>query len=346
MNLFDRTSLKTIHLNVRESKSSIEDIIINPESSCFFAKDNLEIEKIAKAVIYARENDKPVILTYGAHLIKNGLGLVLSKMVEEGIVTHLATNGAGSIHDWEFAFQGKTEEDVRKAISIGQFGLGEETGKYLNLAIISGAERGLGYGESISEIIHNEKLILSGLKNEKLEKLGIKKENISLPHLYKKYSVQNASFGKIPYTVHPCFGQDIIYTHPLSDGASIGKSAEIDFLKFVDSVSRLEDGGVYLSIGSAIMSPMIFEKSLSMARNIAIQQGRKIENFMIAVNDIQEGKWDWNKGEPPKDNPAYYLRFCKTFNRMGARALHYIQEDNRNFLLSLYQSIKKIKNYS
>ena len=80
-----------------------------------------------------------------------------------------------------------------------------------------------------------------------------------------------------------------------------------------------------------------------MARNIAIQKGKTIEDFMIVVNYIQEGKWDWSKGEPPKDNPAYYLRFCKTFNRMGARELHYIQVDNRNFILSLYQSIKNKK---
>ncbi len=341
-NLFDKTELKTIPLSLRESKSSIENIVVNPNSKLYPASDD-RIEHIAEQIISARKKNKPVILTYGAHLIKNGLGLVLRKMIEENIVTHLATNGAGSIHDWEFAFQGKTEEDVKKAISVGQFGLGEETGKYINLALISGAERGIGYGESICEMIHNEKLILSGIKNDKLERLSIKREDVSLLHPYKHYSVQEASFGKIPLTIHPCFGQDIIYTHQLSDGASIGKCAEIDFLKFVDSVSKLENGGVYLSVGSAIMSPMIFEKSLSMARNIAIQKGKTIEDFMIVVNDIQEGKWDWSKGEPPKDNPAYYLRFCKTFNRMGARELHYIQVDNRNFILSLYQSIKNKK---
>jgi hypothetical protein len=342
MTLFDRTSLKTIPLNLRKSKSSIEKIVIGPDSTSFFIEDNSKLEDIAKKIVYARQNNKPVILAYGAHLIKNGLGLILRRMIDEDLITHLATNGAGSIHDWEFSFQGKTEEDVKEAISIGQFGLGEETGKYINLAIISGAERGIGYGESICEMIHNEKLILSNMKNDRLKKFGIT-EDIILPHPYKQYSVQDASFGKIPFTVHPCFGQDIIYAHPLSDGASIGKGAEIDFLKFVDNVSQLEKGGVYLSVGSAIMSPMIFEKSLSMARNLAIQQGKKITDFTIVVNDLQQGKWDWNEGEPPKDNPAYYLRFCKTFNRMGARELHYIQADNRDFLVSLYQSIKKIK---
>jgi hypothetical protein len=343
MNSFDKTTLKTLPLSLRESKSSIEDIIVNPDSTYFFMENDSRIEHIAREIVSARQKNKPVILAYGAHLIKNGLGLVLRKMIEEDMITHLATNGAGSIHDWEFSFQGKTEEDVQKAVSVGQFGLWEETGKYLNLAIISGAERGIGYGESVCEMIHNEKLVLSKIKNDKLKKCGIKKKDILLPHPYKQYSVQDASFGKIPFTVHPCFGQDIIYTHPLNDGASIGKCAEIDFLKFTDSISKLEKG-VYLSVGSAIMSPMIFEKSLSMARNVAIQRGETINDFMIAVNDIQEGKWDWSKGEPPKNNPAYYLRFCKTFYRMGARELHYIKEDNKKFILSLYHSIKKIKN--
>lgn len=339
MNLFDRTLLKTLPFDNRVSKTSIEQIIINPDSSTFFMKDNSKIEHLAEQIIYARQKDKPVILVYGAHLIKNGLGLVLKNMIKENMITHLATNGAGSIHDWEFSFKGKTEENVKEAISIGQFGLCEETGKYINLAIISGAERGLGYGDSICEMIHNEKLILSNLKNDKLKKFGITKD-IKISHPYKQYSVQNASFKKIPFTIHPSFGQDIIYTHPLNDGASIGKCAEIDFLKFADSVNNLENGGVYLSVGSAIMSPMIFEKSLSMARNLAIQKEKKITDFVIAVNDIQEGNWDWNKGEPLKDNPDYYLRFCKTFSRMGARELNYIQADNRDFILSLYHSIK------
>ena len=139
------------------------------------------------------------------------------------------------------------------------------------------------------------------------------------------YSIQNSAFSNnVLFTVHPCYGQDIIYTHPLSDGVSIGKTAEIDFLKFVNSVSNLE-GGVYMSVGSAIMSPMIFEKALSMSRNIAKQEGKGVKDFMIVVNDIQKGEWNWGTGiEPTKDNPAYYLRFCKSFDRIGARKMHYI----------------------
>jgi hypothetical protein len=116
----------------------------------------------------------------------------------------------------------------------------------------------------------------------------------------------------------------------------------VDWLRFADSVARLE-GGVYISIGSAIMSPMIFEKALSMTRNVAKQAGNEIQDFMVVVNDIQPaGDWQWGTGmEPPKNSPAYYLRFCKTFDRMGAREMHYISLDNRAFLVNLYHCLRK-----
>jgi hypothetical protein len=105
-------------------------------------------------------------------------------------------------------------------------------------------------------------------------------------------------------------------------------------------VSNLE-GGVYLSVGSAVMSPMIFEKALSMARNAALQKGQDIRNCHIYVVDIQEASWDWSAGEPPMDNPAYYLRFMKTFNRMGC-PLEYISADNRLFFQALYTALSKL----
>jgi hypothetical protein len=93
-------------------------------------------------------------------------------------------------------------------------------------------------------------------------------------------------------------------------------------------------GGVYLSVGSAVMSPMIFEKSLSMVRNRALQQGEKIDDFSMYVVDLAESDWDWRQGEPPQSDPAYYLRYLKTFSRMGGR-MHYVQADNRQFLPAL-----------
>lgn len=350
MKIFDKTKIKTKSLKERQSKSEIEKIAVNPDA----IPEKLEsekqelIQKIAQQIVNSRKNKKPVILTFGAHLIKNGLSPIIIKMIEKDYLTHLATNGAGSIHDWEFAFQGKTEEDVRKYLLEGQFGIWEETGKYINLAVILGALKNKGYGESISEMIHEDKLIIPEDISQEIKK-KLSQQNIfpgilTINHSFKKYSIQNSAFiKKIPFTVHPGFGYDIIYTHPLNNGESVGKASEIDFLKFVESVSNLEEG-VYVSIGSAIMSPMIFEKALSMARNVKKQENKEIKNFMIIVNDIQEGNWDWNTEiEPPKSDPSYYLRFCKTFSRAGAREMHYIQENNKDFLLNLYHELKKIE---
>ena len=137
----------------------------------------------------------------------------------------------------------------------------------------------------------------------------------------------------------PC--PDPISTGPPEELATcslLGRTADRDFLSFVDSVSRLEQG-VYLSVGSAVMSPMIFEKALSMSRNVARQRGQAIENFTIHVVDLAPATWDWaHDGEPPQDNPAYYLRFCKTFSRMGGR-MTYTSADNRAFLVALYREL-------
>ena len=315
-----------------------------------------EIEHAAEDIRAARSSEKSVMLAFGAHAIKNGLAPLLIHLIEHSWVNHLATNGAGIIHDWEFAYQGASSESVQENIQRGQFGLWEETGLYLNLAQLVGAYRGLGYGESVGSLVHHDGLQIP-TREELLERAGAAEQNpeaaaaaadlllalrgpdisagfLQVPHPYKRYGLQAAAFRlNTPYTGHPMFGHDIIYTHPLSCGAAIGRTAQRDFLAFAHNVSKL-DGGVYLSVGSAVMSPMIFEKSLSMARNLALQQGRRIENFSIYVVDLVECDWDWSRGEPPADDPAYYLRFLKTFSRMGGR-MHYIRADNRDFLLSL-----------
>jgi hypothetical protein len=134
-------------------------------------------------------------------------------------------------------------------------------------------------------------------------------------------------------------GHDIIYEHPLASGAAIGRAAMRDFLCYAEGVSRLA-GGVYLSVGSAVMSPMIFEKSLSMARNLARQRGETIEDHFMLVADLAPSTWDWTKGgEPPAENPAYYLRYCKSFSRMGG-TMRYLSADNRDLLLGLRRRLR------
>lgn len=310
----------------------------------------------------ARTGGRPVMLATGAHAIKNGLGPVLIALVRDGWLTHLATNGAGIIHDWELAYQGATSEDVRANVAVGEFGAWEETGRFLNLALLVGAYRGLGYGASVGALIAGEGLDLPprgeledaarGYGDDAdqaaaaidllaaLETAGIPSGRLAVAHPGKPWSVQAAAYVLgVPFTGHPMIGHDIIYEHPLASGSAIGRAAMRDFLCYAEGVSRLS-GGVYLSVGSAVMSPMIFEKSLNMARNIARQRGESIEDHFMLVADLAPSTWDWAEGgEPPADNPAYYLRYCKTFGRMGG-TMRYLSADNRDLLLGLRRRLR------
>jgi len=363
---FDRNLLDVKHLADRKNKVYIEKdhVPVTQPPRNLSEKGLLLIEKTVERIKKARELNRSRMLTFGAHSIKNGMAPTLIALMEEGWITHLATNGAGIIHDWEFAYQGKSSEDVRENVELGQFGIWDDTGFYINLAIIVGAYEGLGYGESVGKMIHlegleiPEKSFLYSIAKVKMETnpqiaaaaidlagviqhFSLKTGWMSIPHPYKKYSVQGNAFAlKVPFTGHPMFGHDIIYNHSMNYGAAIGRTAENDFLYYAHSVSNLEDG-VYLSVGSAVMSPMIFEKSLSMAQNLEIQKGGHIDRHFMLIVDLAEADWDWAKdGEPPMDNPAYYLRYCKTFNRMGGE-MHYLTADNRDFLLALYQKLQK-----
>jgi len=361
---FDRDQLAIKKLAERYNKLSIENnqIPVSQKPANLSDQGKELIKKTADRIRSARQKQKSVMLTFGAHTIKNGMAPTLIALINEGWVTHLATNGAGIIHDWEFAYQGKSSEDVRENVKNGQFGIWDETGFFINLALVIGAYEGLGYGESIGKMISQEGLSIpevSFLTEEAkrkietnpelaaaaidllgvIQKFKLKSGFMSIPHPYKKYSVQAGAWElKVPFTGHPMFGQDIIYNHPMNHGAAIGRMALIDFLYFAESVSKL-DYGVYMSLGSAVMSPMIFEKSLSMSQNIEIQRNSHIDNHYMLIVDLAKSDWDWQKnGEPPIDNPAYYLRYCKTFHRMGGE-MHYLTADNRDFLLELYHNL-------
>lgn len=359
----DRSRLVIKSLRQRENKLDIrrDHVAASRAPRPFSPQAAVLLDEAVARIRKARGAGKPVVMAFGAHTIKNGLAPVLIQLMERGWVTHLATNGAGIIHDWEFAYLGQSSEDVRANVARGEFGIWEETGFSINLALVIGAYEGLGYGESVGRLIEREgleiptaaalKSQISALKDEPeriaaaadllatVLKFDLKPGWLSLPHPFKAYSAQAAAFRLgIPFTGHPMIGHDIIYNHPLNHGAAIGRTALRDFLVFANSISGIAEG-VYLSVGSAVMSPMIFEKALSMSQNLALQQGRLIANHFIMVVDLAEATWNWNEaGEPPKDNPAYYLRYCKTFSRMGGE-MRYLCADNRDFLLGLVQRL-------
>ncbi len=365
-NKFDRDKLIVRSLGERKNKILIETSHVPVDSmpAGLTTAGYSIIRQTAEKIREARSENRSVILAFGAHTIKNGMSPTLIALMEEGWVTHLATNGAGIIHDWEFAFQGKSSEDVKENVRLGQFGIWDETGFYINLALISGAYERSGYGESVGKMISLEGLDIPDpefLRDEAdslfncdpsraaaaidfagtIRKFKLSPGFLNIPHPFKKYSAQCRAYElRIPFTGHPMIGHDIIYNHPANVGAAVGRTALNDFLCFTESVKNI-DKGVYMSVGSAVMSPMIFEKALSMCQNIAISENRHIDNHFILVVDLAYSDWDWQKdGEPPMDNPAYYLRYCKTFSRMGGE-MHYLTADNRDFLLALYHELHR-----
>jgi len=362
---FDRNKLVIKSLSTRKNK-----VIIEKDHIPFttLPQDKSEhfqqlVKEVSERIKKALRIKAPVMLTFGAHTIKNGMGPTLIKLMEDGWITHLATNGAGIIHDWEFSYLGKSSEDVRANVEQGQFGIWEETGKYINLALVVGAYEGKGYGESVGSMIQNDGLRIPSIEEidsivrnyqkndletvaaaidllDTIRKFDLQPGWLDISFPFKKYCVQAAAYRLgIPFTGHPMIGHDIIYTHPLNHGAALGRTALRDFLTFAESVNRLE-GGVYMSVGSAVMSPMIFEKSLSMSQNLQIQQGKHIDDHYMLIVDLAKSTWDWQKnGEPPQTDPGYYLRYLKTFNRMGG-IMKYLSADNRDFLLALYQALQ------
>jgi hypothetical protein len=342
----------------------LEAILVDPAAppaNCGNAKG--AIEKCVRRIGDARARNAGVMLIYGAHLIKNGAMQIVISLLEEGWLTHLATNGAGTIHDWELSYLGRTEESVRQNVATGTFGTWDETGRCVQLALLSGALRQEGYGRSLGRFIcedgvalPSKKSLEESLRNEPSHPLAparaellqmmvrhdLPEGRITITHPWKESCIVAQAFRQdVPFTVHPGIGYDIISNHPMFNGAAIGRAAEMDFRVFGASVETL-DGGVVLSVGSAIMAPQVFEKSLSCVNNLRLRSGRKIvRDHAIYVVDLQDGgNWDWSKGEPPKDNAAYYLRFCKSFARMGG-TMTYVQCDNVAFLHHLLHRLKQ-----
>ena len=355
--------LKVLPLTQRRNLARLDDILVDPasaQSPCSEANLAL-IRQCARDIALARAKKAAVMLIYGAHLIKNGAALILLRLLQENWITHLATNGAGAIHDWEFAFCGLSTESVKDNVATGTFGAWEGTGRNIHLALLAGALDGDGFGRALGKFIAQDGATLPSiglledlLRAEPSHELSPARVELlqamrvhhlragrhNVRHPCKESSVLAQSFKlNVPLTIHPGIGYDIISNHPMFNGAAIGRAGEMDFRVFGGAVEDL-DGGVVMSVGSAIMGPQVFEKSLSCVNNLRLQAGRPIvSEHKFYVVDLQDGgRWDWTRGEPPKDNPAYYLRFCKSYSRMGG-AMRYLQIDNVAFLHHLLREL-------
>ncbi len=359
----DLHQLRTLPLVERKSLTSVDDILVQPDSSPATVGEDVHLclQAAATAIRAARQRNAAVMLIYGAHLLRNGAALIMDQLLGRDLITHLATNGAGTIHDWEYAWLGRSTESVRENVATGTFGTWSETGRNLHLALLAGGLRSEGYGEALGRFMAEDGTCLpepdelrTAIRNHPDDPLTparsdllqamilhrLEAGRLLVEHRWKQASIlANAFRHGVPLTVHPGIGYDIISNHPMFNGAVIGRAAEMDFRRFGGSVEQL-DGGVVLSIGSAIMGPQVFEKSLSCVNNLRIQADRPIvSGHSIFVVDLQDGGgWDWTAGEPPKTNPAYYLRFCKSFARMGG-SMHYAQCDNVTFLHHLLHAL-------
>lgn len=316
---FDRKLLNLKPLAEREHDLTL-DVMLNLDDK-IPEFNNPTIDILAERIIKARERDASVIFMMGAHVIRSGVNRFLLELMEKKLVTHFALNGAGAIHDFEFAMIGATTESVAKYISEGQFGLWKETGK-INEAAKMGAAEGIGLGEAIGKMIETEKFP------------------------YRDISLLAGGFrNQVPVTVHVGLGCDIIHEHPNCDGAAFGETTYNDFLVYANTISKLE-GGVFINFGSGVIGPEVYLKCLSMARNVAHQRGEKIARFTTAVFDLLPLEGQNVHDAPPKTDPRYYFRPWKTIMARtvadGGESF-YIQGEHRKTVSNLTRRLLQKK---
>ncbi len=313
--IFDRSRLKLNPLAERVHDMSLNEIL--PLDAPPPAFNNPDLPKIAARIAQARQRGAPVVMMMGAHVIKRGLSRFVIDLMERGVITHVAMNGAGPIHDFELSLIGATTESVARYISEGQFGLWYETGR-LNEIIRQGAAENIGLGEAVGRAIVQEEL----------------------PH--RDVSILGAGYRLgVPVTVHIGIGYDIIHEHPNTDGAALGKASYHDFLVFAQTITQLE-GGVLLNFGTSVMGPEVYLKALSMARNVAYQEGKEICHFTTAVFDLIP-LGDQLQQEAPKTDYRYYYRPYKTIlvrTVQDGGESFYIRGDHRATLGNLHRLLK------
>ena len=311
--LFDRSRLRIQPLAEREHDLDLTALL--PLEAPLPSFEHPAIAVLGRQLAEARQRGSARILIMGAHVLRAGVSRYLIDLMERGLLDHLAMNGAGPIHDWEFALIGATTESVARYIRSGEFGLWRETGR-MNDVIRAGARQGLGLGESLGRTILDERF----------------------PHADISVLAAGVRLG-VPITVHTGIGYDILHEHPNCDGAALGETSYRDFLAFVQTVTRLE-GGVMLNFGSAVMGPEVYLKALAMARNVAHQEGRRIARFTTGVFDLVPLEGD-TRQQAPKSDPRYYYRPWKTIlvrTVADGGESFYIQGDHRATVPHLHRA--------
>jgi hypothetical protein len=313
---FDRSRLILKPLSTREHDLT-HDVILNLKDPIpNYENDRLNI--IADRIIEAKSKGATVMILMGAHVIRSGVNRFLIDLMQKGYISLIGTNGACAIHDMEFAMIGKTTESVARYIQEGQFGLWLETGR-INQAAMYAKENGYGFGEAVGKMILESPM--------------------DFP--FRETSLFAAGYRLgIPITIHVGIGQDIVHEHPNFDGASVGEASYRDFLTLAHFVENLE-GGVMLNVGTAVMGPEVYLKALSMARNVAQQEGQEINHFTTAVFDIVD-LGENPQTEAPKTDAIYYFRPYKTVlvrTMSDGGESYYIRGNHRATITNLHRLI-------
>jgi hypothetical protein len=247
--------VETYSLKSRSSKVTVADFAHMPRTGApirqwvkalprILAGENFRA--VVTALESARRKRKPIIWGLGGHVIKCGLSPVLIDLIKRGFLTAVAMNGAALIHDFEIGLEGATSEDVPAVLGRGQFGMADETGRYINEAIARGDKEGLGIGEAVGRFLTRNRA-----------------------SRFRRFSLLAAAYqNKIPVTVHEAIGTDIIHMHPAVDARALGAASHRDFLLLAALVKKMDGGGVYLNVGSAVMLPEVFLKCVSLASNL------------------------------------------------------------------------------
>jgi len=217
------------------------------------------LRALASELLKARSLGKPILWGIGAHVLKVGLSPVIVDLMERGLATGLALNGAGIVHDFELAVAGQTSEEVAETLGSGAFGMARETGEEVNRAIVEGDRDGLGLGAALGRYLEARRP----------------------PHLAVSLLAAAHRLG-LPATVHVAVGTDIVHMHPACDPAALGRTSHLDFRIFAGEVARLGGGGVYLNVGSAVLLPEVFLKAVTLARNL----GHELRDFATANLDF------------------------------------------------------------
>ena len=251
----DLSRVRTVPVSARPNKVRAEDFARPPDredrsfrSFLDSLPDILEARSfmaVVDAIVAAARDGRGVLCMMGGHIVKTGVGPLLTELVGRGVITHLASNGSAVIHDYEMARWGGTSEDVEAGLTDGTFGMAEETGREMNQAINRGAAEGWGLGEALGRALE---------------------ERDDLAHPERSLLLAARRHG-IPFTVHAALGAEIIHQHPAADGAAIGATSHRDFRKLAGSLAAVE-GGVVLNLGSAVMMPEVFLKALTISRNL------------------------------------------------------------------------------